>query len=233
MPKLTTKTQSQIQRRAFRQPALRFSPTAWAKLLFLRDYGETEVGGFALVSADDWLYVEDVQLVRQRCTVITVAFDDDSVADFFDRCVDQGLKPAQFGRIWIHTHPGVSPEPSGTDEATFGRVFGTSDWALMFILACGGATYARLRFNVGPGGDVLLPVEVDYSRPFSASNWIAWEQEYLAHVQSAPSPSRIERDLVLELPEDPISLSRDYDGWLDAWQEYLDEGAVRYDECYF
>jgi len=233
MPKVIAKTQSQVQRRSSRQPALRFSPTAWAKLLFLRDYGETEVGGFALVAEDDLLYVEDVQLVRQRCTVASVAFDDDSVANFFDRCVDQGLKPAQFGRIWIHTHPGVSPEPSGTDEATFGRMFGTSDWALMFILARGGATYARLRFNVGPGGDVLLPVDVDYSRPFHASDWIAWEQEYLAHVQSAPSQARVERDLVLGLPDDPVPVAGAYDGWLDAWQEYLDEGAVRYDECYF
>ena len=27
-------------------PVLRFSPTAWAKLLFLRDAGDTEIGGF-------------------------------------------------------------------------------------------------------------------------------------------------------------------------------------------
>ena len=31
-------------------PVLRFSPTAWAKLLFLRDYGETEVGGFGIAA---------------------------------------------------------------------------------------------------------------------------------------------------------------------------------------
>ena len=31
-----------------RRPILRFSPTAWAKLLFLRDYGPTEVGGFGI-----------------------------------------------------------------------------------------------------------------------------------------------------------------------------------------
>ena len=39
-----------------RRPAnssLRLSPTAWAKLLFLRDLGDTEVGGFGIAAADE------------------------------------------------------------------------------------------------------------------------------------------------------------------------------------
>ena len=36
-------------------PSLRFTPTAWAKLLFLRDYGETEVGAFGIAAIDDLL----------------------------------------------------------------------------------------------------------------------------------------------------------------------------------
>ena len=72
-------------------PTLRFSPTAWAKLLFLRDAGDTEVGGFGISAADDLLFIEDVQLVRQVCTMASVAFDDASVADFFDRQVDAGV----------------------------------------------------------------------------------------------------------------------------------------------
>ena len=85
----------------------------------------------------------------------------------------------------MHTHPGNSPEPSGIDEETFTRVFGRTEWALMFILARGGSSYARLRFHVGPGGDVDLPVRVDYSRPFAASDHAAWQEEYLANVQIA------------------------------------------------
>ena len=34
---------------------LRFSPYAWAKLLYLRDAGDTEIGGFAITSPDDLL----------------------------------------------------------------------------------------------------------------------------------------------------------------------------------
>jgi proteasome lid subunit RPN8/RPN11 len=167
------------------ETTLRFSPTAWAKLLYLRDRGNTEVGGFALAPADDLLFVGDIQLVRQTCSLTTVTFDDESVADFFDQQVDRGLRPEQFARIWVHTHPGDCPQPSLTDERTFERVFSRSQWAVMFILACGGQTYARLRFNVGPGVETTIAATVDYSRPFEGSDVAAWEQEYQANVAAA------------------------------------------------
>ena len=130
---------------------LRFSPTAWAKLIYLRDRGDTEVGGFGISADDDPLLVIDFQLIEQSCTNVTVRFDDLAVADYFDRQVDRGLQPSNFARLWVHTHPGQSAEPSWVDEQTFDRVFGTTDWAVMFVLAQGGQTYARLRFNTGPG----------------------------------------------------------------------------------
>jgi hypothetical protein len=34
----------------------------------------------------------------------------------------------------------------------------------MFVLARGGKSYARLRFNVGPGGNIVIPVEVGRHR---------------------------------------------------------------------
>ena len=49
--------------------------------MYLRDYGDTEIGGFGISSADDLLLIEDVQLVKQQCTTVTVAFDDTAVAD--------------------------------------------------------------------------------------------------------------------------------------------------------
>lgn len=103
---------------------LRFSPTAWAKLLYLRDLGDTEIGGFGIADADDLLFVDDIGVVLQTCTYTHVAFDDVAVADFFDVQVDLGRRPEQFGRIWIHTHPGNSAEPSSVDEATFTREIG-------------------------------------------------------------------------------------------------------------
>src|SRR5688572_17734069 len=132
--------------------SLRFSAYAWAKFLFLRDAGPTEVGALAVTAVDDLLLVEDLYLVRQRSSVVTVAFEDDAVADYFDAMVDQGLHPERCGRVWIHTHPGASAQPSGTDEETFRRVFGPCNWAVMAILAKGGEAYARVSFRSGPGG---------------------------------------------------------------------------------
>src|SRR3954470_15664559 len=84
-------------------PVLRFSPTAWAKLLFLRDAGDTEIGAFGISAPYDLLFVEDVQLVRQTCTWVRVEFDDEEVANYFDDQVDAGRRPEQFGRLWLHT----------------------------------------------------------------------------------------------------------------------------------
>jgi proteasome lid subunit RPN8/RPN11 len=168
-----------------RRLALRFSPTAWAKLLFFRDRGETEIGGFGITSANDLLRIEEFQTVKQGVTMASVAFEDEAVADLFDQQVNLGRRPEQFARLWVHSHPGDSPEPSGTDEETFERVFGRCQWAVMFIIGRTGKTYACLRFNVGPGGRVLIPVEVDYSGSFGGSDRATWEAEYKENIQVA------------------------------------------------
>jgi proteasome lid subunit RPN8/RPN11 len=172
------------RRQAQAAPVLRFSPTAWAKLLFFRDRSDNEVGGFGITPADDLLYVQDIALVKQHVTTISVSFDDESVATLFETQVDLGRRPEQFARIWVHTHPGASPQPSGTDEATFARVFGFCQWAVMFVLAQAGKTYARLRFTVGPGGQILIPMEVDFTGSFGPSEPDTWEAEYAANVHS-------------------------------------------------
>lgn len=170
------------QKRAHRRPTLRFSPTAWAKLLFLRDRGPTEVGGFGITTAADLLCVQDLQLVTQHCTGSFVAFDDTAVADFYDRQIDHGRRPEQFGRIWIHTHPDDSAEPSAIDRDTFQRVFGHCDWAVMAILARGGECFAELHWR--HGGPVSLPLKVEmvFSQPFPASDEAKWAAEYDTNV---------------------------------------------------
>ena len=165
-------------------PVLRFLPTAWAKLLFFRDRGQTEIGGFGISAADDLLLIEDFVTVKQDVTVASVSFEDDAVADLFDAQVDAGRKPEQFARIWLHSHPGNSPQPSSMDEETFRRVFGSCQWAVMFVVAKGGKSHARLRFNIGPGGQLVIPVDVDYSQPFGPSDRVAWEAEYKANIKT-------------------------------------------------
>lgn len=215
--------------REARRPALRFTPLAWAKLLFLRDRGPTEVGGFGLSTSDDLLLIEDVRMVTQFCTSVTVQFADDAIADFYDAQVDRGLTPARFGRVWIHTHPGDSAQPSFQDEETFARSFGGSDWAVMFILAQGGQTYARLRFNVGPGGEVLLPVELDFTRAFGATDTEAWDAEYRRCVFTPPEPAMVQSVMDDRLPllTDPF-----WEDELGLWDELLRAEAEREEALY-
>ena len=137
---------------------------------------------FGITDADDLLFVREFVIVKQQVTCVSFRFDDQAVGDFFEEQVDLGRKPEQFARIWLHSHPGNSPQPSSTDEETFTRVFGTCDWSIMFIVARNGNTFARLRFNVGPGGEVNIPVCVDYSCEFEAANFELWKQQYKSKV---------------------------------------------------
>lgn len=201
------------------QTCLTFAPLAWLKLHYFCHAGHTEIGGFAIAAADDLLYIEDFVTVRQQVTPMTVRFADEAVADFFDRCVDQGLSPDRFARVWCHTHPGASVTPSTTDEETFVRSFGRCDWSVMFILGRTGKTYARLAFAVGPGARLELPVAVDWSvwpdslalpdEPLGAQVE-RWQQEYAAHIQRIPEPLDPFADVALREPHLEV----------DGWHQY-------------
>ena len=162
--------------------------------MYFRDKTDNEVGGFGITKADDLLYVTEFVTVKQEVTSVSVKFDDESVADYFEEQVDLGRKPEQFARIWIHTHPGSFAEPSATDEDTFKKVFGKCQWSLMFIVAEDNKTYARLSFNVGPGGQMKIPVEVDYSHEFGPSDKEKWDAEYEANVTIDNSVSFLVND---------------------------------------
>ena len=192
-------------------PVLKFSPTAWAKLLYFRDRSDNEVGGFAITESDDLLSVIDFVTVKQQVTCVSVKFDDEAVANFFEDQVDLGRRPEQFARIWCHTHPGFSPEPSMIDEETFDRVFGNCEWAVMFILAEDNRTYARLSFNVGPAGQILIPVEIDYSCQFAASDWTSWETEYRANVTVDKTPHDFGKNSEIEAAGSSGDLTLPYD----------------------
>jgi hypothetical protein len=166
------------------------------KLQYSCHTGDTEVGGFGISSEQDLLYIEDFITVRQETTAISVRFLDNAVADFFDACVDRGLTPQQFSRVWCHTHPGDLATPSSLDEATFARCFGRCDWSLMFIVARSGKTYARLSFAAGPGGQIVVPTVVDWpawpdslhQRSDALETLLAqWEHEYAENVVSLPA----------------------------------------------
>ena len=196
-------------------PVLRFTPEAWGKLVFLRDLGETEVGGFGICGEEDLLRVTDFVTVKQNVSVVSVEFDDEAVADLFDEQIDFGRRPEQFARIWVHTHPGQSATPSATDENCFRRVFGGCDWAVMFILGRTGETYARLRFGAGPGGQIRIPVELDFTAEFDGSDRPAWEDEYERNVRTHASPL-LGRGLWQEDDPEGLCLAGE---WMDEFEE--------------
>lgn len=192
-----------------RGSVLRWSPYSWAKLLYLRDIGPTEVGGYGLTETDDPLLITDIVLVKQECTSATLEFDTKDSMEFVEKMTDRGLSPFQHSNIFWHSHPGNCPNPSIIDENNFNTNFSHPDWAIFFIIARGGATYCRVRHNIGPGIEVTIPTEVDYSIPFPASDKIAWEAEYKDKVTETKS--------FIMMGDGDSSLN-----WINKWRETHD-----------
>ena len=161
---------------------LRFTPYAWAKMLYMRDRGDTEVAGYGITGTKDPLLVTDFRLIKSDCTSVSFDMDPDDGAEFMETMLDAGLMPWQYSNILIHTHPGNSPNPSGTDEKNFVKAFSHPNWAIMFIIAEDGAAYCRLKVNVGPGVVKDIKVAVDWKQPFGGTDTQAWETEYKAKV---------------------------------------------------
>jgi len=95
---------------------------------------------------------------------------------------------------------GVIPRPT----PPFQRVFGKCEWAVMCIIAQDNKTYTRLRFNVGPGGQILIPLQVDYSQSFGSTDKDSWEAEYMANIKVVSwSRSLVCDDMFLVDQEEP------------------------------
>ena len=198
-------------------PRLIFTPRAWLKWQFLCHAGPTEIGAFGLSNENAPLVVEDLLVVKQATTSVSVAFDDIAVADLFEDMADAGIPPNRFARIWLHTHPSASATPSGLDEETFRRAFGGCDWAVMGILGRTGRTYARLRFNAGPGGALEIPTAVDWSAwPEFATAYDlqhsveVWQEEFDRLIEPViffPGETKLE-------PKLAPAINKGFDRWL-------------------
>lgn len=163
-------------------PVLEFTPYAWAKLLYFRDLHDNEISGFGLTLEDYPLVVVDILLVPQVCSMCLTTPISSEKGDFFMRMAEAGHHPQQFGRIWIHTHPGIGPEPSGTDVDTFMDAFRYPDWSVMFILDTSDTSYCKLQFTAGPRCVVKIPVKITWDFEFEATNYELWQDEYEKNV---------------------------------------------------
>jgi len=155
-------------------PKLNFTPDTWCQLNYMCKRASTEIGCFAITHPDDRLFVTDLWFPKQECTAATVEFDDESIAEEIDRLSDTHPMDECF-RIWIHTHPGDSPNPSGTDEETFSKVLGHFDWAVMAILAKGGKSYARIKHDAPAG---ITEGKIEYTIPMGmyTDGYEEWDQ---------------------------------------------------------
>jgi len=167
---------------------LLFDPRVWAKIIYLRDRGKSEVSGFGISDPDDPFHIVDFKLVLQRCISTFTEFDDKALANYLqDMVIKQGYHPAQCMRVWIHTHPNMSPTPSSHDEDTFKRVNEDSTWGVMCVVS-DNSEYARVVVNdmqSGLSGERELTVAIALDVPFeavTAADYFTWEDEYIENV---------------------------------------------------
>lgn len=140
-------------------PILRFTSEAWEQLSARRALGGDRVRGFGITTAADPLTIEEIRLLPRH--EITEPFDDAEVLDFYSRAVERELPIDRYARVWVGTRPGRSARPASVDEVIFARLFGAVPWSVLCLVASGGVTYARLRYNIGPAGAWKIPVVVD------------------------------------------------------------------------
>jgi len=163
---------------------LKFTPYSRAKLQFICDHYDHEVGAMGIAETADPFLVTDLFIPKQKCSPVFVEMDPSDLADsmFMTYCDPDGphkLKPHQVGRIFIHTHPTGCLDPSPHDETIFAESFGSQPWAMMVILPKGGRLYARVR--VALGNDINLqmriPDEMVITTDFKGADHAAWKAE--------------------------------------------------------
>ena len=170
---------------SFLNRQLRFSPYAWAKMRYFRDKGNTEISGFGIAEGPDLLHIDDFITIKQDASAAHFEFDDSAVSDFLTDQVEKGLQPRQCMRVWIHTHPSDDSTPSCVDNRIFRDKFGSCDWAILCIMGTEDSLYARMRFNVGPKGDLRLKHLIDLSPPFKGVDLAAWDKEFEENINSS------------------------------------------------
>ncbi|UCG02556.1 MAG: Mov34/MPN/PAD-1 family protein [Candidatus Heimdallarchaeota archaeon] len=200
---------------------LRFTPYAYAKLLYMQNAGPTEVAGFCVTGTEDALLVTDFILIKQNCTQVSFDLDKEDIAEYQERMVDNGLEVWQFARILAHTHPGNSPQPSRTDEENFKNVFTRPSWAIMFIIAEDKSTYCKLKISVGPGVQVILKTQVDFTQQFAASDFPEWEKEY---------NEKVIKDTIWQDDIDKHKMWWDQERSIFGYDDELDELDCRWDQ---
>lgn len=174
----------------------RFTPVAFQKLKFFMDFGKTEVSGFGITDPDDPLLIIDFHLVKQTCTSVTTEMEE--LDQYLIDRINEGHTPKDCFRVWIHTHPGSSPNPSGTDIATLEELLGRHQWFVMLILAQEGLNWhGEIGYSVGPEMErYIVDIGLDWDYPIDEIvDFEELEAEYNAKVKTKKSqPVKVSAD---------------------------------------
>lgn len=162
------------------KPGFRFTPYAYQKLLYFLHIGDTEVGGFGILDEEDPSVIIDFCLVKQECTSATVDLMD--LDKYVDEMVDEGISPNRSFRVWIHTHPGSSPNPSSTDWKTFNELMENYPWFAMLIIDRSHNTYGYLKLTQGPGLSKQVDISIDWNYPCQEIDFQELDNEYCEKV---------------------------------------------------
>ncbi len=115
---------------------------------------------------DDPLFITDFQFIKQECTNVSTDFDEDAQTEWIEDHMEAGDHPDSFLRVWAHTHPGASADPSGTDWDTFQEAMGKMPWGVMLILGTSNEFVCVFR-----AGDDMLNLDVEIEPRPIPSEW--------------------------------------------------------------
>ncbi len=156
-------------------PKLRFSPIAWQKIIIGMEYSKNEIGFWGITDKNDGLWVCDVYVPEQEVSSATTDFKDGACLKYLTTYAKQGYAPYQLGRVWIHTHPGNSTEPSGKDRHTFKTLIGQSAIGCMVIFGQNHTAQAWLLLTnpeqLQGQFELKIPVEIDWHCSYAGFNY--------------------------------------------------------------
>lgn len=176
------------------------------------------MGGFGLTLPEDPLLVVDFLTLPQETTSVSVTFEGDALGAYLEEQVGKGHHPQNCMRVWLHTHPMMGPKPSFIDEGNLEKCFTECEWIVMGILSSEGKMSCRLRFNVGPRGDIEIPHQVVYHRKFPGvdeETLATWEEEYLLNIALKTFPTMDPPIRTIETTAGTFDRGHAIQAWLD------------------
>lgn len=158
---------------------IRFSPAAYQKIVYFLQK-DVEVGGFCLTDGD---LVTDFIVVEQESSGATFDFTKEGIEDYLDEMTNLGYTPKECFRIYLHSHPGNSAEPSGPDWENFYKLMGSYPWFCMLIIAKDQSKYGYIKLTQGIGVECEIDWDVDWTIPCEAVDFEQLELEFTTKVK--------------------------------------------------